>query len=203
MAVVDQGGGGGRAGVEISDVFALDKPYDLSGEPSIEKMQQIDEMFHQLFQWLVRNKDRVTDIETSVAGLSGITSVLSATVSITEGEYRALNTVPKTLIEPVTGKLIIPLVVAKRVTVSSAFSASSNGTVRYIGSGTSVVTIGLAANGTARYDSLRYVSAGYDNTATDHRGEGVEVVGSAALTGGTFSAGMTFTVFYVLVDWAA
>jgi len=53
-----QGGGGGIAGDgTVPDQFALDKPYDISGDPTAEKMQQIDEMLRYLYTAITRAQD--------------------------------------------------------------------------------------------------------------------------------------------------
>jgi hypothetical protein len=61
FAVVDQGGGGGRAGsLTENDSYALDKPYDLNGAPTAEALAQIDEMFSILFKGLTRARTGIS-----------------------------------------------------------------------------------------------------------------------------------------------
>lgn len=70
MGSNDQLSGGGRAGSETRDNYALDKPYDLFGEPSADKMQQLDEMLTDLFRRSTKVASDVAAIQNT-SGSSG------------------------------------------------------------------------------------------------------------------------------------
>jgi hypothetical protein len=106
MGVFDQGGGGGRApDFPPVDVYALDMPYDVTGDPSVDKMQQIDEMLRLLFQAAQKNKDRIGALNTGANG------VLVSDTTLTVLQCQTLNTVPVLLIPPPTtaGQIIVPI----------------------------------------------------------------------------------------------
>lgn len=79
MGSNDQLSGGGRAGTETRDNYALDKPYDLYGQPNADMVQQLDEMLTDLFRRSTRVAADVSDIQNSggsgdVTGPSGATA---------------------------------------------------------------------------------------------------------------------------------
>jgi hypothetical protein len=89
FATVDQGGGGGRAGtITEDDNYALDKPYDLTGQPTVETIQQIDEMLRYLYTAMKRAKSGIasagsgnvvgpaSSVTGDVALFSGVTGKL-------------------------------------------------------------------------------------------------------------------------------
>lgn len=82
MGQNDQLSGGGRAGSETTDDYALDKPYDLYGQPSPEQMSQIDEMLLLLFRGATANRANITTVRNSIApaiasAIAGIPSAVS------------------------------------------------------------------------------------------------------------------------------
>lgn len=61
MGVFNPGGGGSPAPTGVtSTTYALDKPYELSGEMTPEKLQQIDEMFAELYKGFTKARDALT-----------------------------------------------------------------------------------------------------------------------------------------------
>lgn len=84
MATVDIGGGGGRAGsITESDNYALDKPYDLTGAPSAESLQQIDEMLRYLYHAMKRLKTATAS--TGTGDVVGPSSAVSGDVALFSG----------------------------------------------------------------------------------------------------------------------
>lgn len=91
------GAGGGRASdTDTDDNYALDKPYDLSGEPTAEKMQQLDEMLAFLFKGLTRGRSSITDLQ-NVFGSGGSGDVVGPSSAV-DGDMAVFD--------GVTGKLI-------------------------------------------------------------------------------------------------
>lgn len=143
-------------------------------------------------------------IVNAVNLIAGAGSMAPVTVTVTEAQCRALNGTPVILVPGVAGKLIVPIMMSKRCTVSVAFSAGVNCAVRYTGTAISGTGFSLFANGIARYDGLQFQSVGFSNIATDLRGVGFEMYNTGANpTLGTFSVPMKITTWYALVDWAA
>lgn len=75
------GGGGPAASTDASTAHALDKPYDITGEPSADKMQQIDEMFDLLFRSATQTEEDVAD----AGGVSGPSSSTDGNVPKFDG----------------------------------------------------------------------------------------------------------------------
>lgn len=116
----------------------------------------------------------------------------------------ALNGTPLLIVPGVGGALIVPIVIAKRVNVTGAFSAVLNVSFRYVGTSVNAFTgFSMFANGVARYDTLQYVSVGFSNNASDLRGLGIEMFNTGANPApGTFDAeGMKLTMFYSIIPW--
>lgn len=66
MAFPLGGGGGKGASSTASDEYALAKPYDVSGPPTPDKMEQINEMLEALYNALISASTQITTIETRV-----------------------------------------------------------------------------------------------------------------------------------------
>lgn len=87
---IDQGGGGGRAGSDTNDdIYALDMPYDISGEPTADKMQQLNEMLTDLFRRSTRVAGDVTTINNSTSSgggdVSGPAGAVADNIAVFDG----------------------------------------------------------------------------------------------------------------------
>lgn len=103
------GGGGGRAGDDLAnDFYALDKPYELQGDMTAEKLAQIDEMLQALYRALTRAE---TDIRTLTARVNALTSagVFKQDVSLSATQVKSLSTVPVSAVSGVPGFIIVPV----------------------------------------------------------------------------------------------
>lgn len=94
MADLERGGGGGRAGAETDDNYALDKPFDVNGIPTADKMALIDEMFSILFKSMTRGKSAVDTLRL----LTGSGGDVTGPTGATDGNLAVFN--------GITGKII-------------------------------------------------------------------------------------------------
>jgi hypothetical protein len=107
QAVVDPGGGGGRAGSDVTDNYALDKPYDLAGsEFNADTLQKLDEMFSILFKGLslARNTD-IAYLKSAVGG-----QMFFNYTSLSSAQIDTLNVTAVTLVRAAgPGTIILPI----------------------------------------------------------------------------------------------
>lgn len=205
MAFVDQGGGGGRAGSDVSDNYALDKPYDLAGgEVNAEALQKIDEMFSLLFRSSTRTKAAVDSIVFPDASTG---PWLSATITLTELQLEQLGTTPVTfLAAPGAGLVIVPLIMTGNWEVTAVYTNNpSFGTVYSVGGAGVAPTFSQTMNSTATGKKLMWVHSQtqvlYTPAGTYPENSGVQLQSSANLTGtGTIAAaGAVFNIVYTVL----
>jgi hypothetical protein len=103
MAVIDQGGGGGRAGGAGVDNYALDQPYDITGEPTIDKMQQIDEMLRLLFQAATKNKTRLDAIVPTASTWTTVFKLVDESANNNRGAGANIVVIDNNLQFPMAG----------------------------------------------------------------------------------------------------
>lgn len=97
MAINDPGSGGGSAtNLTENSAYALDMPYDVSGQPSSEKMQQIAEMLEMLFRNGTLSASAIATLVTLISG-SGSGDVTGPSGAV-DGNVAVFN--------GVTGKII-------------------------------------------------------------------------------------------------
>lgn len=148
--------------------------------------------------------ETATVVAKAKQDIASTLEVQTHTVTLTEDQCRNLNGSPVVLVPGMPGKLIVPICSLKRVTVTSPFTTSVNGSTRYTGTTISLGTISLFANGTARYDSNQFHNVGFSNINQDLRGLSFEIYNTGSNpSGGLFTAPMTITTLFVAVDWYA
>lgn len=215
------GGGGGKAGsISTSENFALDKPYDISGEPSADKMQQIDEMLDLLFRTLTRTAtefvqgpdgverdeniaifDGVTGkiIQDSGTKLSEITAAFRvASYDLTEAELETANSVPPIIIPAVADKIIIPVVFQLKLTITSIYSNNPVVSLRYNGV-TQNISDTMAPVFTINGNKFLQTNAASRTLTGDPTNKGVVYFHNAELTGAGAGTAKVI-VGYVLAD---
>ena len=117
------GGGGGTAGESIDDSsYALDKPYDISGQPSSEKMDQLDEMLSHLFKANTRASTDISTINTTIAS-----GVVSGPASSTTGDVAQFADATGTLLSD-SGTLASTLVTGPSSVTADGNVVLFNGT---------------------------------------------------------------------------
>lgn len=183
MGVFDQGGGGGPApSLAQNTNYALDKPYEVTGDPTIEKMAQIDEMLRLLFEAATNSRRTITETMASVVQGTIIQNVInqnyfiSSTAAVkivsrvlTASELGVLNTVPILLVPaPAFPNIIWPIFWAIEQDVSSAYGATG---------GSYLLEYGSAA--WSGFSILSTISASLNGVAT--------VMNAGNASGGTFS----------------
>lgn len=209
MGVFDQAGGGGNAPLFTpNDEYALDKPYDLSGDPSAEKMAQLDEMLLLLFKASTRNRGRLTDAEAAIAAIpapAGITSIFFAIKYVlTDAQIKTLNSVPVELIAGVTDTFIVPLGIDfDENTTAGAYTSTRSMTLQYANGTTDMTTpLTLVQAATARHEYRHALGTG---SAVNHGtnspyGQAIRMVATGDNTAGNAANTVTVRVGYYLVS---
>jgi hypothetical protein len=125
--------------------------------------------------------------------------ILSATINLTDAQFRALGTTPVTVVAaPGAGFVLVPLSWHLIANITAGFSGSPVVQLQYTGGGVS----GLGGNTcTATTIHKRLVTSGWlaaQNTTVETTKENtaLEVFSSLTVTGGTTNAGFNFTLFY-------
>ncbi len=142
--------------------------------------------------------------DASWAVPTAVAAVHYASVTISDAEFRALNTAPKEIIAaPGSNKVIMPLYFAATFNLTSNFSTGPSLNLRYTTGSkatgmTAVNTTANGANGVYYLHSSGSLTAlagttGYDNNA-------LEVFASAASTGGSTNGGFNMYVWYITID---
>lgn len=75
------GGGGGPAGNDTSDDHALDKPYDIYWPLTQEQVEQVNQMFEQLFKSLRRSADDIEVLESATTPWTVVVKKIDETKS--------------------------------------------------------------------------------------------------------------------------
>jgi len=199
MGVFDQGGGGGRApDLSINDNYALDQPYDISGEPTAETMQQINEMFMLLFKDATRNRTRVADIATFDVvppAPGGRQTIYSLYREFNTTQYRSLSTSPQMLIPaPGPGLIVQPFlwtIEVFLVATPSAFNVGLSLSLRYPAGAQDLGTAYVVSNVGAgtRYQRSGGTSPSNASLTNDFKTANlpVNLRGTVDLTGGTLA----------------
>lgn len=127
-------------------------------------------------------------------------AILSASIVITDAQFRSLHTSPIALLSaPGGGFYYNPLFFSIAYNISSGFSTGPTINVRYIG-GTASGFSSLAINPdfTGKRIGFEAFQAPYNKSATGIENAGMEILTSADVTGGTSVSGFLFTLWYAL-----
>lgn len=205
MGAYPVGGGGGRirTPIEVGDP-ALSKPYDMKGEWTGLKSDQLDEMLETLFRTVRQGQDTVTNIinnPTSGGDVFGPASatdghlalfdtgtgklikdggalptffIKSVTLALTDAQIKALNVTPITILAAEAGIINIPLFLAGHIVTTTGYNTSQTISPRYIGGGSTIFTGSVYAT-TAVEDNWRWAP----NTNTYNAGTGFSPVNKA------------------------
>lgn len=213
---IDPGGGGGRAGAATDDNYTLDKPYDVSGEPTADKMQSIDEMLASLYSRFTRLKQEGIDVLTAAVAIlnsgssgsiaDGTGPWLTASITLTEAQLETLNTIPVTFVAaPGANLVIVPIMMTANWEITSVYTNNPTFGTTFGGAG-AAPTSSQSMNSTATGKRLMWVHSPtvvlYTPAGTYPANTDLKLTSSANLTGtGTISAaGATFTIVYQLVS---
>ena len=116
------GGGGGPAGANPDDDSVIAKPYDLSRPTmSPEMVQQMDEMFQELYQANGTLVPRIKALEASTQA----SKIYVRTVKIGNTRLKTIGDTPVTVVDaPGAGKIIAPVFAVGATYQTAAYSAS-------------------------------------------------------------------------------
>lgn len=214
MASPDYGGGGGRAGTESTDQYALDKPYDVGGPPSAEKMALIDEMLGVLFKGLTRGRTAIDVLRDALADSLTATTTTAASPIFTDyfelssAQIMAMPTTPIQIVDTPANAtdLIIPiaLVVETDTTVGAAVGRSY--VIEYADAafvGFTLVTVSADLNNVRKKmfatDSAPAGNSGTNYATRDPRGKGLNISLDGAPGGAGTSTARGKVVYYKLL----
>lgn len=212
----DIGGGGGKAGAgSDADKVALSKPYDISGEMTPEKMQQLNEMLQTLFDNQGKQEDvGVRGPAVTVAGHvalwddtkgtklkdAGVFTYSIAVLDLTAAQLSVATTYT-IVAAPGAGKILVPLLFSASREVTGAFSAAGTGAdLQYDGISTNIVAISglnLTTVGTRHYAEAAAAIA----ITSDPSNKALVVDVNTTMTAGTLrNNAIRFSVFYYTID---
>lgn len=204
MPVYDYGGGGGLANTtEESDTLALDKLYDLYGEPSAEMMSRIDEMFSQVFAALRRFNTTLAELAERISDLEDDTTageLQTASTTLNHTNILALQSTHVTMVSAVTGSTHVPVLVTytKPVFVSGYVSNMSIDIV-WSGDGAETLIIGgtCGMTATAASFTLRVPVAQHFASFTAQQNSALDISSTTANSGGDAGNTLAMSVWYV------
>lgn len=113
---VNQGGGGGRAGDDLTnDLYALEQPYELSGEMTAEKTAQLNEMLIGIYRSMRRAEEATRANDEALDALRNEFDGLGESLEIahhtyTQAQILAGNTTPQEIVPaPGPGLIVVPM----------------------------------------------------------------------------------------------
>lgn len=130
--------------------------------------------------------------------------VLSASITITDAQYRVLNATPLVIVTAQgVGTVILPVMFWIAANVTTGFSASTSCNVRYV---TGATSSGMAAitppyNGVTKRFSGSAFYPGTSIVATNVENSAMEVFNASGITSGVTSAGIKFTLLYQVLTF--